>query len=179
MVQQKLTNYIYLIFIGLIVVACNGSSNNSSGNQTPIVQPKKTVVYSPISSKLLQVSKEATSAQQKLAQVQISRSEPSPLPLNETNLPSELTRLTTFVWVGPAEESANKLAKLIDYNFHLVGNPPSIKPVVNLNFVNAPAVKILEQIGLQSYPIGEVTVDPNIKRVEYRYLNSHANSNLE
>ena len=134
MVQQKLTNYIYLIFIGLIVVACNGSSNNSSGNQTPIVQPKKTVVYSPISSKLLQVSKEATAAQQKLAQVQISRSEPSPLPLNETNLPSELTRLTTLVWVGPAEESANKLAKLIGYNFHLVGNPPSIKPVVNLNF---------------------------------------------
>jgi defect-in-organelle-trafficking protein DotD len=42
--------------------------------------------------------------------------------------------------------------------------------MIHFNLVDVPAAKALEQIGLQAYPFGEVAVDPNVKRVEFRYI---------
>jgi len=115
----------------------------------------------------------AAEAQETLAQVQVSRTKPTPSSLNESNLPEELQRPTTLDWSGPSHEAAERIATLIGYRFSIVGNTPSAPPMVHLSLKDVPAAKALEQIGLQSFPFGEVAVDPNVKRIEFRYLPAH------
>lgn len=126
-----------------------------------------------IDSRLAEAAQKAAKAQENLARVQIARTKPAPLPLDESALPEELKRPATIDWSGPAHEAARKIAALIGYSFTVTGNPPSIPPMVHVSVADVSAAKALENIGLQSFPFGEVTVDPNIKRVEYRYLQAH------
>ena len=179
MSQQRFLTYLLIISLSYFLAGCGSKSDKSTDIKSPIVKPKQTYAYKPVTSLLEQVSLDAATAQEKLIQIQLSRTAPSPFPVNELKVPSELKRPTTLIWTGPAEEAAIKLAQLVDYHFQVVGNPPAIKPIVYLNFKNSPVIKILEQIGLQSFPVGEVIVDPNIKRIEYRYLNSQTNANHE
>lgn len=123
-----------------------------------------------VDGKLAEAAGKAAKAQETLARVQVARTKPAPLPLDETSLPEELKRPATIDWSGPAHEAARKVAALIGYSFAVTGNPPSIPPMVHVSSVDVSAAKALENIGLQAYPFGEVTVDPNVKRVEFRYL---------
>lgn len=119
---------------------------------------------------LAEAASKAAEAQETLARVQVARTRPAPSPLDESSLPEELKRLATIDWSGPAHEAARKVAALIGYSFAVTGNPPSIPPMVHVSATDVTAAKALENIGLQAYPFGEVTVDPNVKRVEFRYL---------
>ncbi len=123
-----------------------------------------------IDGRLSKAAEQAAKAQTDLARIQKARTKPAPLPLDESGLPPELKRPATLEWSGPAQEAASKIAALVGYEFHVVGNPPSVPPVVHVSIHDVPAAKALEQIGLQAYPFGEVAVDPNMKRVEFRYL---------
>jgi len=119
---------------------------------------------------LAEAASKAADAQQTLARVQVARTKPAPSPLDESSLPEELKRLATIDWSGPAHEAARKVAALVGYSFAVTGNPPSIPPMVHVSATDVTAAKALENIGLQAYPFGEVTVDPNVKRIEFRYL---------
>ena len=123
-----------------------------------------------IDSRLAEAAQKAAKAQENLARVQIARTKPAPLPLDESSLPEELRRPATVDWSGPAHEAARKIAALIGYSFAVTGNPPSIPPMVHVSVADVSAAKALENIGLQAYPFGEVTIDPNVKRIEFRYL---------
>lgn len=123
-----------------------------------------------IDARLAEAANKAAKAQENLARVQIARTKPAPLPLDESALPEELKRPATIDWSGPAHEAARKIAALIGYSFAITGNPPSIPPMIHMSVEDVTAAKALENIGLQAYPFGEVTVDPNVKRVEFRYL---------
>ena len=170
---------IIITLLGLITVACTKETKTTAQNETPVIKSKPPVSRTLVTTLLGQISKEATEAQEQLAMVQSARSAPTPTPLNESDLPPELQRNMTLNWVGPAEQILTKLAKIIDYRLLIVGNPPVITPVIHLNFTNIAVVKIIEQVGLQSYPVAEVTLDPNIKRIEYRYLPSSENPFLQ
>lgn len=126
-----------------------------------------------IDRKIAESTASAAKAQEELARIQIARTKPAPLPLDESNLPAELLRPQTLNWSGPAHEAANKIADLIGYSFQVTGNRPSIPPSIHVTMVDVSAAKGLENIGLQAFPFGEVSVDPNIKRVEFRYLSAH------
>lgn len=123
-----------------------------------------------IDQKLATAATTAAKAQENLARIQIARTAPSPSMLDETDLPEELQRPATIDWSGPAHEAAQKIANLIGYSFKITGNRPSIPPMVHVSVVDISAAKALEDIGLQAYPFGEVAVDPNAKRIEFRYL---------
>jgi defect-in-organelle-trafficking protein DotD len=125
-----------------------------------------------VDNRLNKAAEQAAKAQTDLARIQKARTNPSPLPLDEIgmNLPDELKRPATLEWSGPAHEAAKRIAALVGYQFSVVGNPPSIPPVIHVSLQEVPAAKALEQIGLQAFPFGEVAVDPNQKRVEFRYL---------
>jgi defect-in-organelle-trafficking protein DotD len=112
----------------------------------------------------------ATKAQETLARVQVARTAPTPSALDETSLPEELKRPATIDWSGPAHEAASKVAALIGYQFKITGNRPSIPPMIHVSEQDVSAAKALENIGLQAFPFGEVSVDPNAKRIEFRYL---------
>lgn len=120
--------------------------------------------------RLTKAVEEAAKAQTDFARVQIARTKPAPLPLDESALPEELKRPASIEWSGPAHEAARRVAALTGYSFQITGNPPSIPPVVHVSMKDVPAAKALENIGLQAFPFGEVSVDPNMKRIEFRYL---------
>lgn len=126
-----------------------------------------------IDRKIAESTASAAKAQQELARIQIARTKPAPLPLDESGLPEELLRPSTLNWSGPAHEAARKIADLIGYSFQETGNRPSIPPSIHVTLVDVSAAKALENIGLQAFPFGEVSVDPNVKRVEFRYLSAH------
>jgi len=123
-----------------------------------------------VDSLLSDAAMKAAEAQERLARIQSARTKPAPSPLDESGLPEELKVPATIDWSGPAHEAARRVASLIGYSFAVTGNPPSIPPSVNISMKDAPAAKVLENIGLQAFPFGEVSVDPNVKRVEFRYL---------
>jgi defect-in-organelle-trafficking protein DotD len=147
--------------------ALSGCAN--APREIPVTSPATRAV---VTDALGEAAANAAKAQETLARVQVSRTKPTPSSLDVAGLPEELRRPATLDWSGPAHESAEKVAKLIGYRFAIVGNPPSIPPIIHVTLVDVPAAKALEQIGLQSFPFGEVVVDPNGKRVEFRYLQS-------
>lgn len=126
-----------------------------------------------IENRLAEAANRAVEAQETLARVQVARTKPAQSQLDETSLPEELKRQATLDWSGPAHEAAGRIAALIGYDFRVTGNPPSIPPMIHVSVQDLPAAKALENIGYQSWPFGEVAVDPNAKRVEFRYLQNH------
>lgn len=123
-----------------------------------------------IENKLAVAAERAAAAQEELARVQIARTKPAPALLDEAGLPEELKRPATLSWAGPAEDAARKVAALVGYSFIITGNPPSVPPSIQIDFKDITAGMALYQIGMQSYPFGEVGVDAVSKRVEFRYL---------
>lgn len=123
-----------------------------------------------VDQRLSEAASRAMEAQERLARIQSARTAPSPSQLDETALPEELKRPATVDWSGPADDVAEKIARLVGYDFKVTGNRPSIPVVVHISITDVPVAKALEDIGLQAYPFGEVAVDPNAKRIEFRYL---------
>lgn len=123
-----------------------------------------------IDKELADAVSRASKAQETLARVQVARTTPTPSALDESSLPEELKRPATIDWSGPAHEAAAKIANLVGYQFKITGNRPPIPPMVHVSVEDISAAKALEDIGLQAFPFGEVSVDPNAKRIEFRYL---------
>jgi len=122
--------------------------------------------------RLAESAERAAAAQAELARVQEARTRPAPRPFDETlaGVPVELRKTTTLEWSGPAPEAARRVAAIVGYSFSVVGNPPATPPMVNVHLREVAAAKAFEDIGLQSQPFGQVVVDPNARRVEFRYL---------
>lgn len=160
----------YAFKSALLAAACLALT--ACGTDSAKDKPQPPSLSVDVDGRLAEAAGKAAKAQETLARVQIARTKPAPLPLDETSLPEELKRPATIDWSGPAHEAARKIAALIGYSFAVTGNPPSIPPMVHVSAVDVPAAKALENIGLQAYPFGEVAVDPNAKRVEFRYLQS-------
>jgi defect-in-organelle-trafficking protein DotD len=151
-----------VLAVGLLVASCG------TAQQAPVLDSFSGGPS--VDARLGKAVEQATKAQTDLARIQIARTQPAPLPLDESNLPEELKRPASIEWSGPAHEAARKVAALTGYSFQITGNPPSIPPVIHVSMKDVPAAKALENIGLQSFPFGEVSVDPNQKRIEFRYL---------
>ncbi len=124
--------------------------------------------------KLSHSAERAAVAQEELARIQTARTVPVPAPVDENmdGVPAELRRPVTLEWSGPAEEAARRVAEVVGWDFHVVGNAPAAGAMVNVSLRARPAVKALEDIGLQAQPFGQVVADPNTRRVEFRYVAS-------
>lgn len=150
------------------VAACAIALGGCATAPTAITEPS--TLREDVEDAIGKAAQRAAEAQETLARVQVSRSKPTPSPLRDADLPEELRRPATLEWSGPAHEAARRLAALVGYRFAVVGNPPSVPPVVHVSVRDVPVGKALEQVGLQAYPFGEVAVDPSSRRVEFRYL---------
>jgi len=64
---------------------------------------------------------------------------------------------------------ASEMARNIGYTFAVTGDVPPVPIMVAVSSVNEPAVKVFENIGFQVAQFAEVFVDPNGKRIEFRY----------
>jgi defect-in-organelle-trafficking protein DotD len=117
-----------------------------------------------------QSAKRSAAAQETLAMIERTRTKPTASPIDETGLPPDLKRPTTMDWSGPGEDAVRQIARLIGYEFRTTGNKPSVPPMIEVSFVDKPVAKALEDIGLQVQPSAQVVVDPNVRRIEFRYL---------
>lgn len=114
----------------------------------------------------------AANASETLAQIERARTEPVEAPVTDlSHLPPELQRPTTVEWMGPAVELVGELARNIGYSYSVQGTEPPVDVMVSISVVDEPAVKVFENIGYQVASFANVFVDPNGKRVEFRFLN--------
>ena len=86
-----------------------------------------------------------------------------------SKLPPELLRPTTVEWMGPALDLTNELARNIGYEFAVIGQMPPVDVMASVSAVDEPAVKVFENIGYQVSEFATVYLDPNVKRVEFRF----------
>jgi defect-in-organelle-trafficking protein DotD len=130
-----------------------------------------------VEDKLGESASRTTNTLETLAMIERARTEPPPSPISEAvlgQLPSELTRPTTIEWSGPAVKVTEQLARNIGYEFVVNGVRPSVEPMSHLSIRDLPAIKALESVGLQTTPYATVFVDPNMRRVEFRYEGAQA-----
>lgn len=122
--------------------------------------------------KISESAQRAARAQEELARIQAARTVPLPAPVDENmdGVPAALRRPVTLEWSGPAEEAARRVAAVVGWEFHVVGNAPASGEMVNVSLRARPAVKALEDIGLQAQPFAQVVADPNNARIEFRYV---------
>jgi hypothetical protein len=140
------------------------------GRPTVMSQPAwDTHARAHIDDKLGESSRRAATALETLAMIQRTRTEPPASSIDETLLPPELARQATVEWNGPAHELVQQVARNIGYAFMVQGNPPPIPPMVSVSAVDLPVAKILETTSLQVVSFATINVDPNAKRIEFRY----------
>ena len=155
--------------LGLTVaVAALAACTPMEGNR-----PNTNVVYDSaiqgeIDHQLAQSSARAANALETLSMIQRARTAPVAPPLDETNLPRELKRLTTLEWSGPANELVKQLASNVGYSYLETGNPPAAPAMVHVDVHDVSAAKAFADVGLQVEQFATVIVDPNMHRVEYR-----------
>lgn len=128
-----------------------------------------------VRDRLAESAHRAVMAHETLAMIERTRDQPAPSPLDETVLPPELQRSISFDWSGPGEEAARQIAREIGYELSVSGNPPAVTPMVHLALRDTASGKILENLGHQVHPKAAVMVDPNLRRIEFRYAPQGAN----
>lgn len=131
-----------------------------------------------IDDRLSQAAERAAAANETLAQVERTRTAPTDPSMDGeaiASMPPELQRPTSVEWTGPAPQLVEELARNIGYTFSVIGKEPPVDIMVAVSAVDEPAIKVFEDIGYQVSQFAEVFVDPNGKRIEFRFLtNAHA-----
>ena len=126
-----------------------------------------------IDDRLSDSAERASDASETLAQIERTRTAPVEESLDGNGIdgmPPELQRPTTVEWTGPAPDLVNELARNIGYDYAIVGTTPPVDVMVSVSAVDTPAIKVFEDIGYQVSKFAEVFVDPNGKRIEFRFL---------
>lgn len=132
-----------------------------------------------IDDTLAKAAERSANANETLAQIERTRTAPTEPAMDGKDmekLPPELRRPTTIEWTGPGVDLVGELARNIGYKYAVVGQEPVIDIMVSVSSVDEPAIKVFEDIGYQVAQYAEVFVDPNAKRIEFRY---HSNSVAE
>jgi defect-in-organelle-trafficking protein DotD len=131
-----------------------------------------------IDGRIAESAERSSGAAEALAQIKAAETAPVEPPVAEeemSKMPPELLRPTTVEWMGPAVELTEMLAQNIGYKYSVVGNEPPVDVMVSVSAVDEPALKVFENIGYQVSEFANVYVDPNVKRVEFRFKGNHHN----
>lgn len=124
-----------------------------------------------ITDRIAKSAERATDAVETLVMIERTRAEPLASVVSEKlhALPAEMSEKTTVDWSGPGVGLVKELAREIGYSFITSGNAPPVEPMISLRQNQIPMAKVLENVGVQISPRADVIVDPNARRIEYRY----------
>lgn len=114
-------------------------------------------------------ARRATAAIETLVMIEKARTQPAASPIEETGLPEELARLATIEWSGPAQELVQKIAEGVGYGFSVSGRRPATPVMAQVSQRDQPIAKALENVGMQAVRFATVVVDPNRRKIEFRY----------
>ncbi|MHA6345905.1 DotD/TraH family lipoprotein [Roseivivax sp. CAU 1761] len=153
--------------------ACGALDFGAGGRNHPDADGKwDSKAAKQIDETLAKAAERSANANETLAQIERTRTaptEPSLAGADLENLPPELRRPTTIEWVGPGVDLVGELARNIGYTYAVAGQEPAVDIMVSVSAVDEPAIKVFEDIGYQVAQYAEVFVDPNAKRIEFRY----------
>lgn len=122
----------------------------------------------PVGLRLAQAAERATSAQNKMAQIESFR---TPLPTQD-GLPYPIAGMaqpTSLTWTGPIEQISRTLAEMAGLGFKTTGKEPPLPLVVNVEAHQQPIGKILQDIGAQAGRRADLIVEPMSRTLELRY----------
>ena len=160
----------------LSTAACSNVAMPGFGSKSRM-EPESSAAKQ-IDERLSKSAERAAAANETLAQVERTRTAPTSPSMDGdaiAKMPPELQRPTSVEWTGPAAQLVEELARNIGYTFSVVGQEPPVDIMVSVSAVDEPAIKVFEDIGYQVSQFAEVFVDPNGKRIEFRFLtNAHA-----
>lgn len=153
------------------VVLCAGAVcalGACSKNPYHLVHPQIATSPDKASLMLAEAADRASVALETLAAVEQARA-PGIAVAPVESAPPELRRAMTLAWNGPVEPVARRLAERAGYGFDVIGAPPPVAVVVNINVENMPVIDIMRSIGLQLGVRADLRVDSVRRAVEIHY----------
>jgi defect-in-organelle-trafficking protein DotD len=158
----------------LLAVGIAASVSGCANSPTDDLSVEAAQSQAEASRRLGESADRATRAQEELARIQTARTTPAPASVDEnlSGVPEELRRPVTIEWSGPAHEAARRVAEIVGWEFHVVGSAPAAAALISVSLRGRPAVKALEDIGVQAQPFGQVVADQNARRIEFRYFST-------
>lgn len=144
----------------------NATATANGGGFNPEIQAE-------VEQSIAQSAAEASNALETLAMVQRTRTPPTAPIVDDSGMPPELKRQATVGFTGPSVELAKEMAQDIGYAFTIEGPEPKTPGIISIDAKDEPVFRVFEDVGLQSASFATVIVDPNQKRVLFRYASPH------
>jgi defect-in-organelle-trafficking protein DotD len=162
---HKIFSMVAIIVAAGGLSACNSQGESGSDHDAAYDPGIRTEVDQSIA----QSAARASNALETLAMIQRARTAPVAPVVDDAGLPPELRRKATIEFSGPSVELARELAQDIGYGFFETGHRPSNPGLISIDAKDESVAKVLEDVGLQSQKFATVIVDPNQRKVEFRY----------
>ncbi len=91
---------------------------------------------------------------------------------NRINIPSSYNLQTraSIDWVGPIEELIKRVAHAAHYRLRILGHPPTVPLLINMNVKDQSLAEILRNIDYQAGNRASIHVYPRNQVIELRYV---------
>jgi defect-in-organelle-trafficking protein DotD len=91
---------------------------------------------------------------------------------NDINIPSayNLQTRASIDWVGPIEELLQRVAHAARYRLRVLGHPPTVPLLINMNVKDQSLAEILRNIDYQAGNRANIHVYPKNQVIELRYV---------
>lgn len=91
---------------------------------------------------------------------------------NRINIPSSYNLQTraSIDWVGPIEELLKRVSHAAHYRLRILGHPPTVPILINMNVKDQSLAEILRNIDYQAGNRASIHVYPHTQVIELRYV---------
>ena len=125
------------------------------------------IVY--VTQQLAEAAASVDSSLQQLSEIQVATHPDVNIGTPENAKTLGMTQITSINWTGPIEPLLQHIATMSHYTLHIVGNPPAIPVLINLNKKNEVLATILRNITYQAAKQATITTYPKKHVIELRY----------
>jgi defect-in-organelle-trafficking protein DotD len=156
-----MNNNLITLFILLFLLGCR---HNASFMKPPINEPSDDAT--------IKLAEAASSVSDSM--LEIARIEKTVIPNQSDNILTipnayNLQARASVDWSGPIEEITSRIAKAAHYRLRVLGEPPAIPILININVKDNSLAEILRNIDYKAGEKAFLHVYPNSQIVELRY----------
>jgi len=117
---------------------------------------------------VIAAAERTSQALDRLSRVETTRT-PIPEPGATGPAPPGLGQNVAVSWAGPIAPFLARLADIADYKFRVIGRPPAVPVVVDVETTQSRLIDLLRDAGHQAGARATVAVDPGAGVIEVRY----------
>ncbi|GAB5387239.1 MAG: hypothetical protein Alpg2KO_02070 [Alphaproteobacteria bacterium] len=150
-----------------VLSACS-TTNTGAPAQREVEPQLETTKVDPVSNSLVSAAERTSDALDRLSLVEQARTPvPDPGPIGD--VPPGLDTRLAVSWVGPIAPLLSRLSAAGGYRFRMLGKPPTVPVIVDINADDEMLVEILRDVGHQAASRAMISVDAAAKLIEVRY----------